>query len=87
MRALGVLFPFLKREFPKIRGTILGVPIIRTITFWGPYWGSAIWGKYQTYLPDLNAMSVPKFSSSWCEHRTGVYPERELYRGLYGGVL
>ena len=28
--------------FPKIRGTILGVPIIRTIVFWGLYWGSPI---------------------------------------------
>ena len=25
--------------FPKIRGTILGVPIIRTIIFWALYWG------------------------------------------------
>ena len=23
-------------EFPKIRGTILGVPILRIIVFWGP---------------------------------------------------
>ena len=28
--------------FPKIRGTILGVPIIRTIVFWALYWGSLI---------------------------------------------
>ena len=28
--------------FPKIRGTILGVPIIRTIVFWGLYWGPPI---------------------------------------------
>ena len=28
--------------FPKIRGTFLGVPIIRTIVFWGLYWGSLI---------------------------------------------
>ena len=27
---------------PKIRGTILGVPIIRTIIFWGLYWGPPI---------------------------------------------
>ena len=25
--------------FPKIRGTILGVPTIRTIVFLGLYWG------------------------------------------------
>ena len=28
--------------FPKIRGTILGVPIIRTIVYWGLYWGPLI---------------------------------------------
>ena len=33
-------------EFPKIRGTILGVPIIRTIVFWGLYWGPLILGIY-----------------------------------------
>ena len=32
--------------FPKIRGTFLGVPIIRTIVFWGPYWGPPILGNY-----------------------------------------
>ena len=32
--------------FPKIRGTILGVPIIRTIVFWGLYWGPLILGNY-----------------------------------------
>ena len=32
--------------FPKIRGTFLGVPIIRTIVFWGLYWGSLILGNY-----------------------------------------
>ena len=32
--------------FPKIRGTLLGVPIIRTIVFWGLYWGPLILGNY-----------------------------------------
>ena len=32
--------------FPKIRGTFLGVPIIRTIVFWGLYWGPLILGNY-----------------------------------------
>ena len=31
--------------FPKIRGTFLGVPIIRTIVFWGLHWGSPYFGK------------------------------------------
>ena len=29
--------------FPKIRGTILGVPIIRTIVFGGLYWVPLFW--------------------------------------------
>ena len=36
-------------SFPKIRGTILGVPVKRIIVFWGLYWGSLILGKY--HLP------------------------------------
>ena len=32
--------------FPKIRGTFLGVPIIRIIVFWGLDWGPLILGKY-----------------------------------------
>ena len=32
--------------FPKFRGTILGVPIIRTIVYWGLYWGTLILGNY-----------------------------------------
>ena len=33
--------------FPEIRGTILGVPIIRIVVFWGLYWGSLFLGIYQ----------------------------------------
>ena len=33
-------------SFPKFRGTFLGVPIIRTITFLGLYWGPPILGMY-----------------------------------------
>ena len=33
-------------EFHKIRGTFLGVPIIRIIVFWGLYWGPPILGNY-----------------------------------------
>ena len=40
--------------FPKIRGTFLGVPIIRTIVFWGLYWGSLILGNY--HIPSESCM-------------------------------
>ena len=33
-------------EFPKIRGTFLGVPIIRIIIYWGLYWGPLILGHH-----------------------------------------
>ena len=33
--------------FPKIGGTILGVPIIRIIIYWGLYWGPPIYGNYR----------------------------------------
>ena len=43
-----------KWGFPKIRGTLLRVPIIRIIVFWGLYWGPLIFGKlpnvFQSYL-------------------------------------
>ena len=38
----------LDERFPKIRDTVLDVPIIRTIVFWGLYWGSLYFWK----LPD-----------------------------------
>ena len=31
------------RGFPKIRGTLMGVPIIRIIVFWGLYWGGLLY--------------------------------------------
>ena len=36
--------------FPKIRDTIFGVPLIRTIVFWGLYWGPPILGNYHILL-------------------------------------
>ena len=39
----------IKWEFPKIRGTFLGVSIKRTIVYWGLYWGTPNFGK----LPSL----------------------------------
>ena len=36
--------------FPKIRGTIFGVPRIRTRVFWGLDWASPIWGNYHLFV-------------------------------------
>ena len=32
--------------FGGFRGTLLGVPIIRTIVYWGLHWGPLILGNY-----------------------------------------
>ena len=37
-------------RFLKIRGTLLGVPILRIIVFWGLYWGPLILGNYHLGL-------------------------------------
>ena len=46
MQTVGVENPAKHGDFPKIWGTILGVPIIRFIVFWGLYWGPPILGNY-----------------------------------------
>ena len=46
---------------PKIRGTFLGVPIIRTILFWGSILGSPYLGK----LP----FATVYIWSNWMDHR------------------
>ena len=41
-------------HFPKIRVAFLGVPIIiRTIAFWGLYWGPLILGDYHVGFTTL----------------------------------
>ena len=52
--------------FPKIRGTILGVPIRRTIIFWGLYWGTPILGNYHLArrLPLQDIRKAPRLSET-----------------------
>ena len=45
-REMHVFFHVVIWGCPKIRGTILGVPKIRIIVFWGLYWGPLILGNY-----------------------------------------
>ena len=40
--------------FPKIRGTLLGVPIIRIIVYLGLYWAPLILGNYHVTAPCPN---------------------------------
>ena len=46
-----------KWGFPKIKGTFLGVPIMRAIVFWGLYWGPLILGNYQIEDPQCGPPS------------------------------
>ena len=46
--------------FPKIRGTLLGVPIIRTIVFWGLYWGPPYFGKLPYHFGGYSTESFAK---------------------------
>ena len=50
----GVPLKGLNTGFPKIRGTSLGAPIIRTTVFWGLHWGPTILGSYQIRLPKIH---------------------------------
>ena len=48
---------FLDGGFPKIRGALLGVPILRLlrlriVVLWGLYWGPPILGNYLVLLGD-----------------------------------
>ena len=57
--------------FPKISDTFLGVPIIRTIVFWGLHWGPLMLGNYRFTLwnnlvvgsPEVEIFPLPPFGS------------------------
>ena len=44
-----------------VLGTFLGVPIIRTIVFWGLYWGPPILGNYQVKRQSGSVRLCPQF--------------------------
>ena len=53
--------------FPKTRGTILEVLILRIIAFWGLYWGPPILGNYHMLLHDghkAQGLSKQQFSTN-----------------------
>ena len=65
-------------DFPKL-GVPFGVPIIRTIVFWGLYWGPLILGNYHigslslgpsetmhTDLSSRNRTCIHRYSTSGC---------------------
>ena len=50
--------------FPKIRGTLLGVPIIRTVIFLGLYWGPLVLGNYHLSNGGSGSRGLGVFASS-----------------------
>ena len=73
---------WVKWEFPEIRVTFLGVPIIRIVVFWGPYWGPLILGNYQMFGASRKYLSsVVTGSRSTCLPMF-VYPVRDLLKSV-----
>ena len=56
---------------PKIKGTPLEVPIIRTIVFWGLYWGPLLLGNYQLCSGGTGATGAK--STKWRERVRDFY--------------
>ena len=54
--------------FPKIRGNLLGVPIIRTTVFWGLYWGSPYFGRLPYYPRDPSIQIIPTLGPKVCKY-------------------
>ena len=48
--------------FPKSRGTILGVPIMRTIVVWGLYWGPFVLGDCHVFLEGCGKIRMDQHS-------------------------
>ena len=44
------IYIYIYEGFPKLGIPFLWVPIIRTIVFWGLYWGSLVLGNYHIYI-------------------------------------
>ena len=77
--------------FPKILGTLLGVPVIRTIVFWGLYWGPLILGNYHLglYGRKVGALvRVQKPSGTPCKPHGGqTYKGRPTQPTLLAGSI
>ena len=71
--------------FPKIRPTILGVPIIRTVVFWGLYWGPPILGNYHIHNNPNNRVVSIFFSIPSCPATRGKLRGLLQLQGLLGG--
>ena len=67
-------------EFPKIWGTLLGVPILRILVYWGLYWGPPNFGK----LPYELQSRLQVGESDWpCRGKREL--ENTFLRGIWTG--
>ena len=69
-------------SFPKLGGTVLGVPLIRAIVFGGLYWGSPISGNYHI---DVSAVLLPMIILYLWINLLATTPD--LQAGSFLGVL
>ena len=69
--------------FPKIGGTFLGVPIIRTIVFWGLYLGPSILGNYHLAGGGKGRNSAQVATKSAQEKPPGPTLKREGQEGHF----
>ena len=58
--------------FPKLRGTLLGVPIIRIIVCWGLYWGPLFW---ETTISPPPSVALDLCGLSRIERRVDIFVE------------
>ena len=60
--------------FPKTRGAILGVPIMRTIVFGGLYWGPPTLGSYHLlYLGRVDLIEGSNHASHFWKNCCNTY--------------
>ena len=62
-------------EFPKIRGTFLGLPIMRTIIYLGLYWGPPILGKFHFALFKKCGVGGVRGRRSQCLYSSRIDPQ------------
>ena len=67
--------------FPKIKGTFLGVPIIRTIVLWGLYWGPPILGNYHI-IPNAASQTRAMMHARAQDEKAETIGPCELYSTL-----
>ena len=72
--------------FPKIRGTILGVPIIRTIVFWGSILGSPHFEKLPYMFVSIYLFMVPPLDPAGpCFQRKYHGVQQHMFNDLFIG--